>query len=311
MPTSTKDGVLKRLRAWPNSWVMLHEADGFVRLPGERVLYTSPPRTTLALQTPNTYPGKDPLAVHSSAGCAYLTNQRVRLPRATHVRCHCPATDQQSQIVYLPASPTPHLQSFSAPILNLHDTRVSAPFFGPNVWSGILQPVAGGGIPPVHAYVELKMVFKDGGAFDFHSKYEQVKERLQQAVEIARENGHMNGDGSEIGAGRGGGALAGVNLAAIHLEQLPAYEEAGTGVNPPTAAGMQSAPRSVGEPRPTALRDSGVMLPSDDERGSKPSPDDHTVDEPSQPPTEPPPGYEEVQQSSVASELEMRLRRAS
>lgn len=83
MPTSTKDSVLKRLRAWQNSWVMLHEADGFVRLPGEQVLYRSPPRTTLALQTPNTYPGKDPLAIYSSTGCVCLTNQRVSLLRTT------------------------------------------------------------------------------------------------------------------------------------------------------------------------------------------------------------------------------------
>lgn len=208
--------------------------------------------------------------------------------------------------MYLPASPTPQLQSFSAPILNLHDTRVSAPFFGPNVWSGVLQPVAGGGIPPVHAYIELKMVFKDGGAFSFHENYERVKERLQQVVEIARESGHMNGDGSETGAGRGGGALAGVNMAAIHLEQLPAYEEATSGVS------TQSAPLPGTEHRPADLRDSGVVLPSDDERGSKASPGSGTTNgtnEPSQPPTEPPPGYEEVQQSSVASELEMRLRR--
>lgn len=83
MPSPTKDTVLKRLRVWRDSWVMLHEADGFVRLPGEQVLYKSPPRTTLVLQTPNTYPGKEPLAIQSSAGCAYLTNQRVSLLRPT------------------------------------------------------------------------------------------------------------------------------------------------------------------------------------------------------------------------------------
>ena len=215
-----------------------------------------------------------------------------------------------AQIVYLPASPTPQLQSFSAPILNLHDTRVSAPFFGPNAWTGILQPVPGGGIPPVHTYVELKIVFKDGGAFDFHSNFERVKERLQQAVEVARESGQVNGDGSEIGAGRGGGALAGVNMAAIHLEQLPAYEEANNGVHSSAPSGIQPPPLSAPGPRPTAQRDSGVVLSSDDERRSKTSPGDDALNEPSQPPTEPPPGYEEVQQSSVASELEMRLRRA-
>lgn len=171
--------------------------------------------------------------------------------------------------------------------------------------------MAGGGIPPVHAYIELKMVFKDGGAFTFHSQYELVKERLQQAVEIARESGHMNGDGSEIGAGRGGGALAGVNMAAIHLEQLPAYEEAGSGISTRTSAGIQAVPLTGTEHRPAAPRYSGVVLPSDDERSSKAPPDRSTMNEPPQPPTEPPPGYEEVQHSSVASELEMRLRRAS
>jgi hypothetical protein len=95
----------------------------------------------------------------------------------------------------LPANPTPQLQSFSAPLLNLHDTHVSAPFFGPNVWTAALQPVAGGGIPANHAFVELKMVFKEGGAFDFHSQFERIKERLQQAVDNARESGLMTGDG--------------------------------------------------------------------------------------------------------------------
>lgn len=203
--------------------------------------------------------------------------------------------------MYLPASPTPHLQSFSAPILNLHDTHVSAPFFGPNVWTGILQPVAGGGIPPVHAYIEVKMVFKDGGAFDFHSNFERIKERLQQAVEIARESGHITGDGSEIGAGRGGGALAGINMAGVHLEQLPSYEEAGSGAHAPsTTDGQRAMP----------LRDSGVVLSSDDERSAKASPSGNASTEQCQPPTEPPPGYEEVQQASVADELERRLRRA-
>ncbi|KAI9877162.1 MAG: hypothetical protein M1830_004644 [Pleopsidium flavum] len=213
-----------------------------------------------------------------------------------------------TQIVYLPASPTPHLQSFSAPILNLHDTHVSAPFFGPNVWTGILQPVVGGGIPPIHAYVELKMVFKDGGAFDFHSKFERVKERLQQAVEMARESGQIIGDGSETGAGRGGVALAGINMTTVHLEQLPAYEEAGSGVQGAATAGGSTAPLSAAGHRPAALRDSGVVLSSDDERSSKASPSDDASNQPFQPPTEPPPGYEEVQQSSVASELEMRFR---
>jgi hypothetical protein len=69
--------MLKRSCEPPNSWVMLSETEGFVRLPGERTLFTSPPRTTLSLQTPNTYPGAQPLSISSSAGFAFLTNQRV------------------------------------------------------------------------------------------------------------------------------------------------------------------------------------------------------------------------------------------
>ena len=65
------------MRAQPNSWVMLDESKNFVPLPKEKVLFTSPPRTTLALQTPNTYPGKTPLNLSSSGGVAFLTNQRV------------------------------------------------------------------------------------------------------------------------------------------------------------------------------------------------------------------------------------------
>ena len=112
-------------------------------------------------------------------------------------------------------SPTPALTSFSAPILNLHDTRVSAPFFGPNVWNAAVQPVPGGGIPPTHSVVELKMTFKDGGAYDFHQKFLEIRERLQQVVAVARESGQMSGDGSESGPSRGGGALSASALSFI------------------------------------------------------------------------------------------------
>lgn len=253
---------------------MLSETEGFTRLPGERILYTSPPRTTLALQTLNKYPGKEPLSINSSAGCVHLTNQRI---------------------VYLPASPTPQLQSFTAPILNLHDTHVSAPFFGPNVWSALLQPVAGGGIPPQHAAVELKMVFKEGGAFDFHSNFERIKERLQQAVEVARESGAIRGDGSDQGAGRGGGPLAGINMTAVHLDQLPAYEEGGSAPVP-----VSNATSDQSESRIPSSPDYEEVLHQPAANGSR---EENFVA-----PAEPPPGYEEVQRDSVAAALERRLR---
>lgn len=63
-----------------HSWVMLDTASkDFVRLPGEQTLYTSPSRTSLALQTPNSYPGKEPLSIKCSDGKAFITNRRVSL----------------------------------------------------------------------------------------------------------------------------------------------------------------------------------------------------------------------------------------
>lgn len=64
----------------PLSWVMLDGSQGFVRLPGERIIHKSSPRISLALTTPTTYPGNNPVAIHCSSGVTYLTNQRVRIP---------------------------------------------------------------------------------------------------------------------------------------------------------------------------------------------------------------------------------------
>ena len=213
-----------------------------------------------------------------------------------------PDADHFAQIVYLPATPTEHLKSFSAPILNLHDTYVSAPFFGPNVWTAALQPVAGGGIPQTQSVIEMKMTFKDGGAYDFHTRFERVKEVLQQAIETAQASGAMRGDGSQSGTGRGAGALAGVDLAQVTLEQLPAYEAAS-----PTSASRSGG---VGPPQTGPSTDLGSRPPLSGERQPDAQPASAHVSssaEVFQPPSDPPPGYEEVQQQSVASELDRRL----
>ncbi|MCJ1416587.1 hypothetical protein MMC32_002925 [Xylographa parallela] len=254
------------------SWVMLDERKGFVPLPRERILFTSPPRTALALQTPNSYPGKTPVSINSSGGVAYLTNQRL---------------------VYLPAASTPQLQSFSAPILNLQDTHVSAPFFGPNVWTGILQPVTGGGIPPHHAFVEIKMTFKDGGAFDFHSSFERIKETLSQALESARESGRVPGQGQ------------GVDLSGVHLDQLPAYEDIGsTAIAHPTTVIQQPVPITPPRTHQSRPANNGQPQTLGTSTGGP------TTVQPFQPPNEPPPGYEEAQQGSVVDHLEESIRRS-
>ena len=176
-------------------------------------------------------------------------------------------------MVYVPESKTPQLESFAAPLLNLHDTHVTAPFFGPNAWVAVVQPVLNGGIPPQHMAVELKLTFKDGGAYDFHSKFVQVRERLQQAVEVARTSQGESGGGSS--------SQGGVNMDTVHLDQLPAYEESSSGAVPQQTVEEQQPPPPIGSQNRTRT---------------------------SQPPAEPPPGYEESQREGVASSLEQSVR---
>lgn len=82
-----------------------------------------------------------------------------------------------------------------------------------------MQPVSNGGLPSVASAIELKLVFKDGGAFDFYTIFERVKERFLQALENARASGRM-AEGTAMGT--------------VHLEDLPAYEE------PPAMGGNTS-----------------------------------------------------------------------
>lgn len=204
--------MLKTLADRAKSWVMVspQSADPFVKLPNERVLYVSPPRTSLDLSSPSTY--TQPWSVKSYSGVAYITNQRVRPPSQPNkifpAPFETPTQSNPPQIVYLPTTPTSTLHSFSAPILHLSDSYVRAPFFGANYWAATLRPVAGGGIPAPHPLLDLRLTFREGGAFDYHSVFEQLKERVAQAAQLARDAG------------------AEVDLRNVHLEQLPAYEAA-------------------------------------------------------------------------------------
>jgi hypothetical protein len=163
------------------------------------------------------------------------------------------------------------------PILNVADSRVTAPWFGANKWEALIQPVSGGGIPPQHAELDMVMEFKEGGAFDFASIFERLKERLRQAVDVARESGADSGEG-------------GVNMNNVHLEDLPAYEETGQHTRVQDGA-------AIAAPQPTSPQRSSPMA----------SPQAANF----QPPSDPPPGYEEVQRGSVVDELERQARRLS
>lgn len=129
--------------------------------------------------------------------------------------------------------------------------------------------MSGGGIPSSLPAVQLKVTFKEGGAFDFHNNFERLKERMQQALELSQESGQGSGN---------------VDLSTVHLEELPAYP------------GPQNDTTGVHSHNQGLSPDS---YSRQDGAGTEPEPMD------------PPPDYEEVQQQSVANELEERLRRAS
>jgi hypothetical protein len=180
------------------------------------------------------------------------------------------------------------------PILNVADSRVTAPWFGANKWEALIQPVSGGGIPPQHAELDMVMEFKEGGAFDFASIFERLKERLRQAVDVARESG--------------GDSEGGVNMNNVHLEDLPAYEESGQHARVPDP--LPSPP--LDDRRPSAAGTGGTAVaaaqpPSPQRSSPMASPHEANF----QPPSDPPPGYEEVQRDSVVEELERQARRMS
>lgn len=256
------------------NWVMLADGGGYTPLPGEQTLYQSPPRTTLSIQTSHQRYPAESYSQQCKSGVVYLTNRRI---------------------IYLPVSPTPAFESFAVPILNVADSRVTAPWFGANKWEAVIQPVSGGGIPPQHAELDMVMEFKEGGAFDFSSIFERLKERLRQAVDVARESGIVDG---------GADGARGMNLNNVHLEDLPAYEESRQHerVDPqPTSplddrrsSGVGAGGPVIAAPVPQSPHQSSTMS----------SPREGTF----QPPDEPPPGYEETQRGSIVDELERQIR---
>lgn len=134
--------------------------------------------------------------------------------------------------------------------------------------------MAGGGIPTQHQYVELKLTFRDGGAFDFHTIFEQIKERLHHAQAMARETGRATVD--------------------VDLEQLPAYE-------PALETSMDQGGPAIVSPVPVRPQRNGNIVPASSE--------DLHAPPPAIGPDELPPGYEEAQGQPVDAEaLDQRLR---
>jgi len=181
----------------------------------------------------------------------------------------------------------------------------------------MVQPVPGGGLhsPGNASGMELKFTFKEGGAPDFQGKFEAIKERLQQVVEAARE---QNG----VQTSRGNVA-ANVDMANVHLEQLPRYEDSGADrIAPPERERQrdvderveQSAPasatadevRAMAAAAATQRREEAVRRRS---RGEEVERDRVNRGVEGEVPADAPPGYEEAQMESVQAELEWRSQR--
>ena len=160
---------------------------------------------------------------------------------------------------------------------------MTVPWFGPNAWEATLQPVPGGNLPATQAAIGLKLTFKEGGAPDFHSNLERIKERLQQVVSTAREN--------NLTGSRPGSLLENVDLNTVHLDQLPSYQESGQD---------RIAPQ-VSVDTNDVVRSPAAASPSPNVRGDRPAARNARPRHPG------PPGYEETLQQSVQAEFNRRL----
>lgn len=132
----------------------------------------------------------------------------------------------------------------------------------------------GGGIPQPERPLSLKLTFKEGGAFDFSTTYERIKETLAQAMDTARASGRpVNGSGAGLD---------------VDLEQLPAYEELGGGSRQPVQIQRPTPVAPNGAHRPAPPANNGVVGLGGASSRVAPTPD------------EPPPGYEEVVEAGRA-----------
>lgn len=172
--------------------------------------------------------------------------------------------------------------------MNLHDSHVTAPLFGPNVWQAVVQPVSGGGLSTTQSHIEIKLTFKDGGAYDFHTKFERMKERFHQAMEAARENDATGGRSGQI-----------VNMDAVHLDELPTYQDSGRDELAPQPPPPEPLPRPQIQQEDPAPSFEEVVE-------GRARTQTHSA-----PPSDAPPGYEETQQQSIQQEFEARLAKGS
>ncbi|RKP33712.1 hypothetical protein BJ085DRAFT_7493, partial [Dimargaris cristalligena] len=94
--------------------------------------------------------------LQAASGTVYVSNQRM---------------------LYINDLPTGPFANFTVPISRIRDGQFVQPWFAPNAYHCVILPVAQGQLPGPCA---VRLVFNEGGGFDFSSALRNVQERLAE-----------------------------------------------------------------------------------------------------------------------------------
>ncbi|KAI9026835.1 hypothetical protein DFJ74DRAFT_604334 [Hyaloraphidium curvatum] len=82
------------------------------------------------------------------------------------------------RVIYLPTKPLEYTRSFSAPIANVVGGDLHQPLFSPNYFECRVVTVPNSGLPQQTS--DLKLTFRDGGAYDFQTTLSGIRSRMPQ-----------------------------------------------------------------------------------------------------------------------------------
>lgn len=164
---------------------------------GETFVHKTNPssqRVTATLETIGTSSSTSTTAatIQSSHGTVYLSTRRlIYVPEI--------ALESTTSSYHIAGKGDRNFESVSIPLDRISDSHLHQPWIGPNGWVAVVAPVEGGGMEPESSMWMLKLVFKDGGVYEFVDAFTKSVEARQ----------------------RGQG----------HIEDLPVYTEGGNGTS--------------------------------------------------------------------------------
>ncbi|EMR08513.1 hypothetical protein PNEG_02996 [Pneumocystis murina B123] len=81
------------------------------------------------------------------------------------------------RIIYFPSQATASFKNFACPLNKFVDGSFIQPWFSSNYYQATVYPVPQGGLPSV---ASVKFIFKEGGGFDFATKFSDIQFRLHE-----------------------------------------------------------------------------------------------------------------------------------